>query len=154
MHHQNAPRVWNAFIVPSALGIFYCVVLCLSYPHLASAFPTHVNADGRPAGWQATGPVLFASLVAIGLIFLILGISTIRSATTRLAWWILAILFAALIGASVGAAVAFIHAVRDFRQFHSFAWILWALLAAAAEALFLLIPRCPKRSQPRAGPSQ
>ncbi len=154
MPHQNSPRVWNAFIVPSALGIFYCVVLCLSYPHLASTFPTHVNPAGRPAGWQATGPVLFASLLAIGLIFLILGISTIRSATTRLAWWILAILFAALIGASVGAAVAFIHAVHDFRQFHSFAWILWALLAAAAEALFLLIPRWPKRSHTHLGPSQ
>lgn len=153
MQYRNPPRVWNAFVVPSALGIFYCVVLCVSYPHLASAFPTHFDAAGRPDRWSTTGPVLLASLVSIGLIFLVLGISTIRSATSGLAWWIVGILFAAFIGASVGASVEFIYSVRDFSGFHSYAWILWAVLAAAAEAVFLLIPRWPRQRDPGAGPA-
>lgn len=144
MQHEHPPRIWNAFIVPSALGIFYCVILCLSYPHLASMFPTHFDAAGRPDRWSATGPMLLASLVSLALIFLVLGVSTIRSATKRRAWWVLGILFAAFIGASVGASVEFIHSVRAFQGFHAYAWILWAVIAAAAEALFLLIPRWPR----------
>jgi len=141
MPPQTHPRIWNAFIVPSALGIFYCVMLCLSYPHLASIFPTHFNAAGDPDQWTATGPMILASLVGIGLIFLVLGISTIYSAEKRLAWWVAGLVFAAFIGAAVGASVEFLHAVRAFSGFHTFAWLLWAVLAAAAQALFLLIPR-------------
>ncbi|MGC8548511.1 MAG: hypothetical protein ACP5M4_02315 [Acidobacteriaceae bacterium] len=141
MSQEIRPRIWNAFIVPSALGIFYCVVLCLSYPHLASIFPTHINAAGNPDQWSATGPMLLASLAGIGLIFLVLGISTIYSVEKRLAWWIAGLVFAAFIGAAVGASIEFLNAVRAFRTFHTFAWLLWALLAAAAQTLFLLIPR-------------
>ena len=152
MQHTNPPRVWHAFVVPAALGVFYCVMLCLSYPHMASAFPTHFNASGKPDNWSATGPILLASLVVIGIIFLVLGISTIRSATTGLGWWIVGIVFAAFVGASVGASVEFIDAVRAFRMFHAYTWILWAVAAALAEALFLLIPRWPARRD--AGASQ
>lgn len=152
MPHENSPRVWNAFVVPSTLGIFYCVVLCLNYPHLASMFPSHFSSAGTPDQWTATGPVLLASLVSIGLVFLVLGISTIYSAEKRIAWWITGLVFAGFIGAIVGAAVEFVHAVLYFREFHSFAWILWALLAAAAEAVFLLIPR--HRAGQSAGVSQ
>ncbi len=141
MPQEIHPRIWNAFIVPSALGIFYCVRLCVTYPHLASIFPTHYNAAGDADQWTRTGPILLASLVGIGLIFLVLGISTIRSAEKRLAWWIAGLVFAAFIGAAVGASIEFLHAVRGFREFHTLAWILWALLAAAAQALFLFIPR-------------
>jgi hypothetical protein len=144
MPQEIRPRIWNAFIVPSALGIFYCVMLCLSYPHLASIFPTHFNATGTPNRWFATGPMLLASLVGIGLIFLVLGISTIYSAEKRIAWWIAGLVFAAFIGAAVGASIEFLHAVRAFRGFHTFAWLLWAVVAAAAQALFLLIPRWRK----------
>lgn len=141
MPHNQPPRLWNAFVVPAALGIFYCVVLCFSYPHLASTFPVHFNAAGTPDRWAATGPILLASLVSIALIFLIFGISTIYSAETRLAWWLIGLAFAGLTGAMVGAAVLFIQAVHDFRGFHSFAWILWGMLAMLVEAGFLLIPR-------------
>lgn len=147
MPHQNPPRVWHAFIVPAALGIFYCTLLCLSYPHMASAFPTHFSATGKPDSWSATGPVLLVSLVSIGAIFMVLGISTIRSATTGLGWWIVGIVFAGFVGASVGASVEFVYSVLDFRLFHTFTWILWAVLAAAAEAVFLLIPRWPRRRE-------
>lgn len=144
MQHQNPPRIWNAFIVPSLLGIFYCVLLCLSYPHLPSIFPAHFNTAGTPDRWAATGPMLLASLVALALVFLVLGISTIRSAEKQIAWWITGILFAGFIGATVGASVEFLHSARAFRGFHTFAWLAWALAAAAAQALFLLIPRRPR----------
>jgi hypothetical protein len=140
MSNNTPPSIWNAFVVPAALGIFYCVVLCISYPHLASMFPVHFNAAGTPDQWTPTGPILLASLVSIALIFLVLGISTIYSAEKRLAWWLFGLTFAGLTGAAVGAAIAFIHAVRDFRGFHSFAWILWGLVAVVAESGFLLIP--------------
>lgn len=141
MAETPTPRVWNAFIVPSALCVFYCVVLCLSYPHMASMIPTRFNAAGSPDGWTATGPILFASLVAIGLVYWIFGIAAIRSAENRRAWWITSLILACAIGALVGASVEFIHAVHSFREFHSFWWIAWGVIAALVQALFLLIPR-------------
>jgi hypothetical protein len=145
MPQDRKPRIWQAFVVPAALGIFYCVVLCLAFPHLASNFPVHFDAAGTPDRWAATGPMLLASLVVIGLLFFVLGISLIYSAEKRLGWWIAGLVFAAFIGATVGASIEFIHAVRSFREFHAFAWIAWALLAIPAEAIFLLIPRWPAR---------
>lgn len=148
----STPRVWNAFVVPSALCIFYCVVLCLSYPHLASAFPTHFSSTGMPSHWAETGSVLFASLALIAVIFLVLGISLIRYAENRTAWWMIGIIFAGTIGAIVGASVEFMHAVHGFREFHSFWWIAWGVIAALVEALFLLIPRQPSDHRPNATP--
>lgn len=150
MSQQVRPRIWNAFIVPATLSIFYCVMLCISYPHLASAFPTHFDASGKPDSWSTTGPVLLASLVSIGLVFLVLGISTIYSAEKRIAWWIVGLVFAGFIGATVGASVEFVHSVLNFRGFHTYAWIFWAVIAAGAQALFLLIPRWPAGHKPDA----
>ena len=153
MPQVRKPRIWQAFVVPAALGVYYCVILCIIYPHLASAFPMHFNAAGTPDRWATTGPMLLASLVSIGLLFLVLGISTIYSAEKRFGWWIASLIFAGSIGAAVGAALEFLHSVHGFRQFHPLTWIAWALLAAIAEAIFLFIPRWPAKRAPGASAS-
>lgn len=143
MAQARAPRIWNAYVVPTALAVFYFVVLCRGYSHLASMFPNHFNAAGNPGHWTSTGTILSLSIFAIALIYLVFGISLIYSAEKRRAWWVVGIIFAGAIGATVGASVEFIQAVHAFRAFHSFTWIAWGVIAAIAEALFLLIPRGP-----------
>ncbi len=144
---QSKPRIWNAFVVPSALGIFYCIVLGLSYQHLASAFPIHFNAAGAPDRWQTTGPVLLATLVAVWLIFLVLGTSLIYSADKRHAWWIVGLVYAGVMGVAVGAFTEFVGALRSLQAPHILPLIgelaAWGVAAIVAEFLFLLIPRWP-----------
>lgn len=145
MPSSRKPRIWNAFVVPSALGIFYCVMLCLSYPHLASDFPTHFNAAGSPDRWQTTGPVLLATMVIIGALFLILGTWLIYNSEKRWAWFFIGLSYAGIIGVAVGASLEFVYALRNLQAPHTASMILtilaWGVGAVIAEFLFLLIPR-------------
>ena len=147
MPSRRKPRIWNAFIVPSALGIFYCIMLCLSYPHLVSDFPTHFNAAGSPDRWQTTGPVLLATMVVIATLFLIFGIWLIYSSEKRWAWFFVGISYAGIIGVTVGASLEFVHALLNLQAPHVISAVLttlaWGVGAVIAEFLFLLIPRWP-----------
>jgi len=147
MKPANPPQGWSIFAIPAALALFYCVMLCLRFPHLPSTIPSHFDATGMPDAWMRTGPWILLSFVCFAILFPILGYAFRRGGERPGALRLVAIVVAGVCGLEAGAFLETLHVVNHTEEFRVLVLLAWAVCAAAAEATLAIVARAMARKQ-------